>query len=512
MTTSTAEQGAVVLMHPTDDVVVALRDLRQGDVVSASGVEPVTVATDIPRGHKVARRALALGSLIHKYGQVIGVTTAEVGVGDHVHLHNTGMPGRETRVLADTHAGTAPVEVRARTFQGIRRPDGRVATRNYIGVLTTVNCSATVARQIARRFDPGAGLPLPDGVDGVVAITHASGCGLESSGPGWENLRRTLVGYATHPNIGGIVAVGLGCEVLTMETFLADLGLADKPVVSYTIQDAGGTRAAIDMGIELCQQLARDIAATREMVSLSELVLGLKCGGSDAWSGVTANPVLGYASDAIVAQGGATILCEMPEIYGAEHLLAARATNQEVADELIRRIDWWEDYTRGNGASLDANPSAGNKAGGITTIVEKSLGAVAKAGTAPLSAVVDYAAPVPTHGLTIMDTPGYDPVSVTGMVAGGATLVVFTTGRGSVFGSKPTPTLKLATNSEVARRMSGDIDLDCGSILTGTATIAQLGEELLDLICATASGQQSRSEELGVGNEEIVPWQIGAVM
>ncbi len=498
----------VVLMHPHDDVVVALVDLASGESAQAAGVEPFVVRSDVPRGHKIARRTVAEGSLIHKYGQVIGVATQPLHKGDHVHLHNLGMPGRDTRVADDTHAGTSPVNVRPRTFRGIRRPDGRVGTRNYIGVLTTVNCSATVARQIARRFDVGT---LP-GVDGVVAITHASGCGLESQGPGWENLRRTLVGYATHPNIGGLVVVGLGCEVMTMGTFMADLGVQDRPVVTFTIQDAGGTRAAIEQGVDLCRELATQIQATREDVPLSELVLGLKCGGSDAWSGVTANPVLGYASDAIVAQGGTTILCEMPEIYGAEHLLAMRAASPQVAADLMRRIDWWEDYTRGNGASLDANPSAGNKAGGITTIVEKSLGAVAKAGTAPLAAVVDYAAPVPHGGLTIMDTPGYDPVSVTGMVAGGATVVVFTTGRGSVFGSKPTPTLKLATNSEMALRMSGDIDLDCGPVLAGAVTIPELGEELLDLICATASGERTLSEELGVGHEEIVPWQIGAVM
>ena len=441
----------VVLMHTDDDVVVALRDLAAGETVTAVGVDPFVLRSDVPRGHKVARRPVPADALVHKYGQVIGVAAVEVGTGDHVHLHNLRMPGRETRVLADTHRATAPAEVRPRTFLGIRRPDGRVATRNYIGVLT-------------RRFDPSAGAsdwPLP-GVDGVVAITHASGCGLEAAGPGWENLRRTLVGYATHPNIGGIVVVGLGCEVMTMDTFLADLGVADRPVVTYTIQDAGGTRAAIDKGVQLCAELAERIQATREEVPLSELVLGLK--------------------------------------------------EPAVAAELMRRIDWWEDYTRANGATLDANPSAGNKAGGITTIVEKSLGAVAKAGTAPLSAVVDYAARVPRGGLTIMDTPGYDPVSVTGMVAGGATVVVFTTGRGSVFGSKPTPTLKLATNSEMALRLSGDIDLDCGPVLTGAATIPELGEDLLDLICATASGQRSLSEDLGIGNEEIVPWQIGAVM
>lgn len=499
---------ALVEMHASDDVLVALRDIAGGELVNAAGLPSLTCLTDVPRGHKVARRALAAGELVHKYGQVIGVTTEPVAEGAHVHTHNLGMPSRDTRVLADTHAGVAPTVSRTRTFSGIRRPDGRVATRNYIGVLTTVNCSATVAQHIARAFD------LEDlaGVDGVVALTHASGCGLETKGPGWEILRRTLIGYATHPNIGGLVVVGLGCEMLTIDDFLAGLGVTDVPVVSYTIQDTGGTKAAVARGVEMVREMAAGIGAVREECGLDELVLGLKCGGSDAWSGVTANPALGYASDVIVAAGGTTILAEMPEIYGAEHLLAARASEPAVADALMAKIDWWEDYTARNGASLDANPSAGNKAGGITTIVEKSLGAVAKAGTAPLSAVVEYGERVPGSGLVVMDTPGYDPVAVTGQVAGGANVVVFTTGRGSVFGSKPTPCLKVATNSEMARRMAADIDLDCGPILTGTSTVTEMGEQLLDLICATASGRPTVSEELGVGHEEIIPWRIGAVM
>jgi len=498
----------LLLLHPTDDVYVALRPLAAGETVSAAGEEPVTVAGDIPVGHKLARRGLEAGSLVRKYGQIIGSLEQAVAPGGHVHTHNLAMPPRDARIAEDTHAGTAPTASRPRTFRGIRRADGRVGTRNDIGVLTTVNCSATVAQHIARQFDL---VDLPDGVDGVVALTHGSGCGLEAKGAAWETLRRTLVGYATHPNIGGLVVVGLGCEVLTMAQFLDDLGVTDIPTVSYTIQDVGGTKAAVRHGVELVTDLASRIGVERTECGLGELVLGLKCGGSDAWSGLTANPVLGYASDVIVAAGGTAILAEMPEIYGAEHLLAARATGPAVAAALLDKIAWWETYAADNGASLDANPSAGNKAGGITTIVEKSLGAVAKAGTAPVSAVVDYGARVPSSGLVVMDTPGYDPVSVTGMISGGATVVCFTTGRGSVFGSKPTPTLKLATNSDVARRLSGDIDLDCGPVLDGRP-IAELGEELLDLICATASGRPTASEDLGVGNEEIIPWRTGAVM
>jgi len=498
----------LLLLHPTDDVYVALRPLSGGETVSAADQTPVTVASDIPVGHKLARRDLCSGSLVRKYGQIIGSLNEAVARGGHVHTHNLGMPPRDARVAEDTHAGVRPGSSTPRTFAGIRRADGRIGTRNYIGVLTLVNCSATVAQHIARHFDL---VDLPAGVDGVVALTHGSGCGLEAKGPAWETLRRTLVGYATHPNIGGLVVVGLGCEVLTMDQFLTDLGVTDIPTVSYTIQDVGGTKAAVRHGVELVTELAGQIGVRRTECGLGELVLGLKCGGSDAWSGLTANPVLGYASDIIVAAGGTAILAEMPEIYGAEHLLAARATDPSVAEALLDKIAWWESYAADNGATLDANPSAGNKAGGITTIVEKSLGAVAKAGTAPVSAVVDYGARVPDSGLVIMDTPGYDPVSVTGMISGGATIVCFTTGRGSVFGSKPTPTLKLATNSDVARRMSGDIDLDCGPVLDGRP-IAELGEELLDLICATASGRPTASEDLGVGNEEIIPWRTGAVM
>lgn len=502
-----------VLLNSADDVVVALADVPAGSAVrTADGRLALDVRSDVPRGHKIARRPLAAGEVVHKYGHVIGVAAADIAAGEHVHVHNLAMPPRSTRV-AGTSGHPAPVPASTagqRTFRGFVRPDGRVGTRRYLGVLTTVNCSATVAKLVARHFELH---PLPN-VDGVVALTHDTGCGMASQGEGWDILRRTLVGYARHVNMAGIVVVGLGCEVNTIEGFVEGLGVgSDVPVATYSIQDVGGTQAAVAKGVELVTTMAADLGvAERTEVGLGNLVLGLQCGGSDAWSGLSANPVLGYASDAIVAAGGVSILGETPEIYGAEHLLAARAVNPQVATRLLGLIDWWEDYTARNGATMDANPSAGNKAGGITTIVEKSLGAVAKAGTAPLSGVLSYAEQVPAHGLVHMDTPGYDPVSATGMVAGGATVICFTTGRGSVFGSRPTPTIKLATNSEMANRMAGDMDLDCGGVLDGTASIEQLGEQLLDLICAVASGQQTFSEQWGVGGEEIVPWHIGAVM
>jgi altronate hydrolase len=517
----------VLLLHPDDDVAVAMTDLAPGDLVEVTG-RPVPVLGHVAAGHKISVRDLPTGSVVRKYGQVIGVTTAEVGRGDHVHVHNLGMPSDDSSIWeqadadrrashrANTMGGAGtnpaiPADVR-KTFQGIRRQDGSVATRNYVGVLTTVNCSATVARQIVRRSEDF--VETIDGVDGVVALTHTSGCGMSNSGEGFDLLRRTLAGYSGHPNIGGLIVVGLGCEVNTVSSLVAQLGVAAHvPVESYTIQDVGGTVAAIDHGVHAVRSMATRLAGTqRSEVGVEHLVLGLQCGGSDGWSGLTANPALGVASDLLVALGATTVLGETPEIYGAEHLLAARAVSPHVADALLERIRWWQNYTRSQGATLDGNSSPGNKAGGITTILEKSLGAVAKAGQSPLSAVCSYADPIPRSGLCFMDTPGYDPVSVTGMVAGGATLICFTTGRGSVFGSRPAPTVKLSSNAQTARRMAGDIDLDCSPIVNDALSVRETGRQVYHLLLEVASGQRSASESLGLGGEEMVPWQLGAVL
>ena len=486
--------------------------LHEGDDVGVSVVD----GDGAPPGHKVALRDLPAGTLVHKYGQVIGQTTVDVRAGAHVHVHNLAMPDDATaRVRGDrADAGLLrlPDELR-RTFQGIRRPDGRVATRNFVGVLTTVNCSATVARKVARLTEDDC--EDVDGVDGVVALTHGTGCGMAARGEGWEVLQRTLTGYARHPNIGGLVVVGLGCEVNAVSGLMADLGLPEyMPVASYTIQEIGGTRAAVQSGVEQVRGMIDALAGTRRTeVDVSELVLGLQCGGSDGWSGLTANPALGVASDLLVAAGATSVLGETPEVYGAEHLLAERALDPQVAEKLLSRIRWWEAYTERQGTSMDGNPSPGNKDGGITTILEKSLGAVAKAGQSPLADVVGYAEPVPLRGgLVFMDTPGYDPVSVTGMIAGGANLICFTTGRGSVFGSRPVPTVKLSTNEATAKRMAGDIDLDCSPILAEGLSVEEMGRKVYDLLLETASGRPSASEELGLGGEEFVPWQLGAVL
>jgi altronate hydrolase len=500
-----------VRLHAADNVVVAAREIPEGTAV---GGAPARRA--IPRGHKVAVATIAEGEPVRKYNQIIGFATRPIAPGDHVHTHNVEFRAfeRDYAVGADvTETQFVPESERA-TFQGIVRPDGKVATRNYLGILTSVNCSATAAKMIADQFRrPGLLDEFPN-VDGVVALTHGTGCGMADDGEGIAVLRRTLAGYAEHPNFAGFLMLGLGCEVNQIRGVSEGWRLdPSRPVATMTIQEQGGTLATVRAGVEaLKAMLPQAGGVTRQTVPVSELVLGLNCGGSDAYSGITANPALGAAVDILVRHGGTAVLGETPEVYGAEHLLTRRAVSPEIAEKLVERIRWWEEYTAKNNGSMDNNPSPGNKAGGLTTILEKSLGAVAKGGTTNLTGVYKYAERVTAKGFTFMDTPGYDPVSVTGIVAGGATVMCFTTGRGSVLGTKPTPSIKLATNTEMYERMSGDMDLDCGVILSKGESVQAVGERLFQLILDTASGRKTLSEELGFGQEEFVPWQLGAVM
>jgi altronate hydrolase len=399
------------------------------------------------------------------------------------------------------------------TFNGIRRPDGRVGTRNYIGVISTVNCAASVVRMIADAFSTRT-LSGFQNIDGVVPIRHTMGCACGTGDEGYRLLLKTLAGYATHPNFAGVLLVGLGCEVLQIETLLGDGGLEKSArLQTLTIQDQGGTRKTVDAGIAaITDMLPAANRISRHPVSAGHLILGLQCGGSDAYSGITANPALGIAADLLVGHGGTAVLGETPEIHGAEHLLIQRAASPEVGQKLIDRIRWWQTYTAGHGAKMDNNPSPGNKAGGLTTIIEKSLGAVAKGGSAALTGVIGFADPVTGPGLFFMDTPGYDPVSVTGMVAGGVNLVCFTTGRGSVFGCKPVPVIKLATNSSIYHHMQDDMDVNCGTIVDGESTVIKTGERIFDRMLKVASGEKTNSERLGLGDDEFVPWQIGVVM
>lgn len=496
------------ILHPdpADPVAIALDPIAAGDEV-----EGVAARQPIPAGHKIALTAISAGLPVRKFGHVIGRATCAIAAGEHVHTHNLAFEPLATARGIEREVATTS-EPREAWFDGYVRDDGQVGTRNFIGILTSVNCSASVARAIERHFTPERLAAFPQ-VDGVAAFTHQSGCGLAHDGQGIANLRRTIAGYARHPNFAGVVLIGLGCEVNQVDPLLADAGLVASDALRVVgIQDAGGTRAAIDAGIAAVEAML-PIAnqARRRRVSAAHLTIGMQCGGSDGYSALTANPALGRAADRLVAAGGRVVLSETPEIFGAEDLLLARAINGSVADKLTERIDWWQDYAARAGADLNNNPSPGNIAGGITTILEKSLGAVAKAGSSPLNAVIDYAAPIAAPGLTFMDSPGYDPASATGQIAGGANLIVFTTGRGSVFGSKPAPTIKIASNSNLATHMAEDIDLDCGRLLSGDANLDQLGEEMFALILRIASGEASASERSGLGGEEFVPWVPGAM-
>lgn len=402
--------------------------------------------------------------------------------------------------------------VPAATFNGIVREDGRIDARNYIGVWTTVNCSATVAIGIAAHLDARRFREFRE-VSGVVAFAHQWGCCIDAAGEGMQLLRRTLAGYAHHPNFGGILLVGLGCETNEISRLMEGGGLAEREVCrSFTIQDAGSTAEAIEKGIAVVNEmLPRASRVARQPVPASHLVPGLECGGSDGYSGVSANPALGVAADLLVRHGGTAVLSETPGIYGAEHLLTRRAVSATVGRKLLERIKWREDRAARNRGEINNNPTPGNKAGGVTTILEKSLGAVAKGGTMRLEAVYEYAELIDKRSCFI-DTPGYDPVSVTGLVAGGVNVVCFTTGRGSAYGVCSSPSLKLGTNMALWKRQQEDIDLNCGTILDGDASVEEIGEEIFQMILRTASGEKTKSEIDGYGQDEFAPWLVGAVM
>jgi altronate hydrolase len=501
-----------IRLSPADNVVVARADLLPGTVLTE---EKIASRGHIPAGHKLATAVIAKGEAVRKYNQIIGFATADIAPGEHVHTHNLAMGNfaRDYAFCADARP-TALVPARERaTFDGIVRSDGRVATRNYLGILTSVNCSATAARLIADQFRGAALADFPH-VDGVVALGHGTGCGMASEGEAMDVLRRTLAGYARHANFAGVLILGLGCEANQIGGLMAAEGLEAGPLLhTMTIQETGGTAKTVREGVaRLKEMLPEANRARRRTVPASHITLALQCGGSDGYSGITANPALGAAVDLLVRHGGTAVLSETPEIYGAEHLLTRRAASPAVGEALIQRIRWWEEYTARTGGEMNNNPSPGNKAGGLTTILEKSLGAVAKGGTTDLVQVYRYAEAITAKGFVFMDTPGYDPVSATGQVAGGANLICFTTGRGSVFGCKPAPSMKLATNTPLFRRMTDDMDIDCGPIAEGEASVQEVGRAIFELVLATASGRRTKSEELGIGEEEFTPWQLGAVM
>lgn len=496
----------VLVLSPSDNVAVATIRLEPGTPLP--GGAATTMAID--PGHKVAIKPIPAGAAVVKYAQAIGKATSDIAAGEHVHSHNLVFESGRMPVVPPSPAVQATEADKARTFMGYRRADGRVGTRNFVGIIASVNCSTTVCRAIADEANRVL-LPRYPGIDGFVPIVHGQGCGMSATGEGMQVLHRTLAGYARHPNFGGILMVGLGCEVNQLALYGRKGAAAGKR--HFNIQEAGGSRKSVEKAMEVLAEIADEIGGLeREPIPVSEIVVGLQCGGSDGMSGITANPALGVAVDILAGCGGTAILSETTEIYGAEHLLAYRASRPEVAEKLDGLVKWWENHTAMHGASIDNNPSPGNKRGGLTTILEKSLGAVAKAGQTPLNGVFGYAEKVTDRGLVFMDTPGYDPVSATGQVAGGANIVAFTTGRGSCFGSRPAPSIKLATNSALYRSMEEDMDIDCGGIATGEIGMEELGRRIFDLIVETASGRKSKSEIFGYGDNEFVPWHLGATL
>jgi altronate hydrolase len=508
-------EQATLRLHPHDDVVIAKRQLEVETRLlwGEAGGPELRVCQTVPAGHKLAVTEIGAGQPVRRYGQVIGFAKHPIRPGEHVHKHNLGM-GKLARAYSFAE-DVVPVDLvpagSRRTFMGFTRPDGRAGTRNYVAVISTVTCSAHVTRAIARHFTPERLAAFPN-VDGVIALTHPSGCSFVPGGPVYTLLQRTLAGMARHPNVAASLFVGLGCEVNQISELMANYGLDGRNAESLVIQQSGGSRKTMAAGIQVLERmlsLANGTARTPQL--LSQLVLALQCGGSDGWSGVTANPLVGWVADAVVAQGGTAVLGETPEIYGAEHLLTRRAINAQVGQKLVDKVRWWEGYTREHGAKIDNNPTPGNIAGGLTTIYEKSLGAIAKGGRTPLNAVFDYAEPVTARGLTFMDTPGNDPIAVTGQMAGGCNLVLFTTGRGSVVGFKPAPSIKIASNSTLYQRLADDIDFNAGRLLEQEG-VEQLGAELLDLVIDVASGRPSKSEAFDFGEEEFSPWLWGEVL
>jgi len=521
-------ENPFVRLHPDDNIAIAKTGIETGRTVRFSphgsgDVGDVVTRDVIHLGHKMALEPIPAGAPVRKYGQLIGYAAEDIQPGEWVHSHNLSIGERHAEYAFSTEVPPAPEPVTGRTFRGYRRNDGRAATRNYVGIISTVNCSAATSKFVAERIHADLLADYPN-VDGVVPLVHKAGCAMQYAGDDHHQLARVLSGFARHPNIGAYLVIGLGCETgqasfLTDNYNLTQLDIpgndgreAEPAPLFMNIQDTGGVAKTVDRAVGVLKELlpqANDVQ--REPIPVSELILGTECGGSDGNSGVTANPAVGIASDLLVAHGGTSILGETPEVYGGEHLLTRRAVSEDVGRKLIDRIRWWERYVGHFGVELDNNPSVGNKQGGLTTIYEKSLGAIAKGGGTALQEVYRYAEPVTAKGFVFMDTPGYDPASVTGMVAGGANVVVFTTGRGSCFGCKPVPSIKIATNTPMYERMIDDMDVNAGRILDGDS-VESVGREIFEKIVAVASGEKTKSEQQGIGDEEFCPWSIGPVL
>ena len=501
----------LIRLHANDSVLIAKRPLALGEHVDVWGIK---VRAQVPAGHKIALRAIAAGERILKYNTEIGVATRDIAAGEHVHGHNLALADfyHDPAFGADVKpVDVLPASEQAR-FMGYVRPDGRVGTRNFIGIFSSVNCSATVIHKIAAHFTPERLKPYPN-IDGVVAFAQTTGCGMASPSPHFDLLRRTIAGYVRHPNLAGALIVGLGCERNQVADLVASQALRPSVLMqTLVMQEVGGTRATIEAGIAAVEKMLAAVNdVKREPVSASHLSIGLECGGSDGFSGITCNPALGAAMDILVRHGGTAILSETPEIHGVEHMLTRRAVSPEVGQKLLDKLAWWSEYTRGTNVQFNGVVGHGNQQGGLANIFEKSLGSAMKAGSSPLQAFYEYAEPITHKGFVFMDSPGYDPVAVTGQIASGANLICFTTGRGSMFGSRPAPTIKLASNSEMFTRLEEDMDINCGRILDGEASVQEMGQLIFEQILKHASGEPTKSELLDLGDYEFVPWHLGVV-
>ena len=501
--------GPVIRLHEADNVVIARANVEIGTKLG----DGLTCRSQVPSGHKISTRTIKKGEPILKYNVTIGFAAADIAPGTFVHSHNMEFRefDRDYAYAKDYRPVQFIPESERATFMGIVRANGQIATRNYVGVLSTVNCSATVVHKVAEYFTPERLAEFPN-IDGVVAFAHATGCGMEMTGEPMDLLRRTMAGYALHANLASALVIGLGCERNQVSKLFKEQGLEENSRLrSFVMQDEGGTTKTIAAGIAAVKEMLPEAnRVQRTPVPASHIMVGLQCGGSDGFSSITANPALGAAMDILVRHGGTAILSETPEIYGVEHTLTRRARSREVGEKLIERIRWWKDeYTVGRDTQINGNVSPGNQTGGLANIFEKSLGSSMKGGTGPLMEVYRYAEPVKQHGLVFMDTPGFDPCSATGQIAGGANVIMFTTGRGSMFGAKPVPSIKLATNTPMYNRLKDDMDINCGGILDGSRSMQQMGQEIFEDLLRTVSGEKTKSEILGLGDHEFVPWNIG---
>ena len=501
-------QNNLIVLNKNDNVAVTPFIIPAKTKIEGQNISSID---DIPFGHKICLKTVNKGDPVIKYDQIIGFASTNINPGEHVHSHNLEFKDfdRKFKVIEKKSIINEKSEL---FFNGIMRDNGQVATRNYIGIISTVNCSATVTKMISEKIKQSNILKDFPNIDGIVPITHSTGCGMNTESEGMQIFQRTIDGFKNHPNFSHVFVLGLGCECAQVDIFKDNVKQHDR-VHFLTIQDEGGTKKIVDKVLsEIKNLLVISNNVKREPLSVNNITLALQCGGSDGYSGISANPALGVAADMLVKQGGSSILSETPEIYGAEHLLINRANKQETADKLIAKIKWWQHYTSINNSSMDNNPAPGNKKGGLTTILEKSLGAVAKGGNSVLEDVLSYAEPLKNKGFNFMDSPGYDPVSVTGQVASGANVICFTTGRGSCFGCKPAPSLKLSTNTTMYEKMIEDMDINCGTIIEGKEEIEEVGKKIFELVIATASGSSTKSELNGYGDEEFNPWQVGVVM